>query len=149
ECLIPEDMDAHVECRRRLPWQTLATGEHWYTPLPFAQAIQHRVVDILQPDINWCGGVTVCQKIVHSAESAGLMTILHGGGNTPFGQHFTFAQPSMTWLETFVGTPPGVPPEEAGSLPGQAIPTEGWLIPNDAPGFGLEIEEEWLTPFFP
>ena len=35
ECLIPEDLDAHVALRERLPWQTLATGEHWYTHVPF------------------------------------------------------------------------------------------------------------------
>jgi L-rhamnonate dehydratase len=56
ECLIPEDMDAHVALRQRLPWQTLATGEHWYTHVPFQWAIHHKVADILQPDIQWCGG---------------------------------------------------------------------------------------------
>ena len=35
ECLMPEDMDAHGELRQRLPWQTLATGEHWYSYVPF------------------------------------------------------------------------------------------------------------------
>ena len=24
----------------------------------------------------------------------------------------------------------------------------GWLVPSDAPGFGLEIPEEWIEPFF-
>jgi L-rhamnonate dehydratase len=44
ECLIPEDFDAHVELRRRLPWQTLSTGEHWYTHVPFQWALRHEVV---------------------------------------------------------------------------------------------------------
>ncbi|RIK43132.1 MAG: L-rhamnonate dehydratase, partial [Chloroflexi bacterium] len=38
ECLIPEDLDAHIALRSRLPWQTLATGEHWYTHVPFQWA---------------------------------------------------------------------------------------------------------------
>jgi len=37
EYLIPEDMDGHADVRARLPWQTLATGEHMYTPWPFKQ----------------------------------------------------------------------------------------------------------------
>ena len=37
DCLLPEDIDGQAELRARLPWQTLATGEHWYTPLPFAE----------------------------------------------------------------------------------------------------------------
>ena len=148
ECLIPEDFDGHVELRERLPWQTLATGEHWYTHVPFGWALRHRVADILQPDIAWCGGLTTCRRIAAAADAAGVTVLLHGGGNTPFGQHFTYATPSSPWLECFVGPPPGVPLEEGWALPGQAIPRDGWLVPSDAPGFGLELAEEWLVPFF-
>lgn len=148
ECLIPEDLDSHVELRERLPWQTLSTGEHWYTPVPFQWAAKHRVVDILQPDICWCGGVTACLKIVAAAEAAGLQVMLHAGGNTPYGQHFTYAMAGMQWLETFVGTPPGVPPREGVWLPGQVVAEQGWLVPSDAPGFGIEVSEEHLEPFF-
>jgi L-rhamnonate dehydratase len=147
ECLIPEDLSGHEELRKRLPWQTLATGEHWYTPYPFSWAVSHRVADVLQPDINWCGGVTACLRILHAAEAAGLTVILHGGGNTPFGQHFTYAMPGMAWLETFVGSAPGVPLAEAPRIPGQAVPENGWLVPNDAPGFGMEIDAAWIEPF--
>lgn len=147
ECLIPEDLDAHAALRQRLPWQTLATGEHWYTPVPFQWAVRHQVVDILQPDIAWCGGLSVCRKVAATADAAGMSIILHGGGNTAFGQHFTFATPCAPWCECFVGTPPGVPLEEAWRLPGLAVPREGRLVPNDAPGFGLEIPEAWLVPF--
>jgi L-rhamnonate dehydratase len=148
ECLIPEDLEAHIALRERLPWQTLATGEHWYTHIPFEFACRHKVVDILQPDINWCGGLTTCLKIAHAAEAAGLSVILHGGGNTPYGQHFTYATPSSPWCEVFVGSPPGIPLKEAKRIPGVAVPEDGWLLPSNAPGFGLEIEEGWLTPFF-
>ena len=146
ECLIPEDFDGHAALRERLPWQTLSTGEHWYSHVPFQWAIRHGVVDILQPDINWCGGVTTCQKICGMAEAGGVSVILHGGGNTVFGQHFSYAMPAVPWLECFVGTPPGVPLEEGWRLPGQALPKDGWLVPSDAPGFGLDIPGEWLEP---
>jgi len=148
ECLIPEDFDAHIALRQRLPWQTLATGEHWYTHVPFQWAASHGVADILQPDINWCGGVTTCQKIAAVADAAGISVIMHGGGNSVFGQHFSIATPAVPWLECFVGTPPGVPLAEGWRLPGQAIPQDSWLTPNDAPGFGLDIPAAWLTPFF-
>ncbi len=148
ECLIPEDFDAHLALRERLPWQTLSTGEHWYTHVPFGWAIAHRAADILQPDINWCGGLSVCKRIADAADAAGIGVMLHAGGNTPFGQHFSYATPAVPWLECFVGTPPGVPLAEGWGLPGQAVPRDGWLVPSDAPGFGLELEEAWLTPFF-
>ncbi len=148
ECLIPEDFDGHLALRQRLPWQTLSTGEHWYTHVPFQWAAAHRAVDILQPDICWVGGLSTCQKIAAAADAAGLRVILHAGGNSAFGQHFSYATPAVPWIECFVGTPPGVPLEEAWRLPGQAAPQDGWLVPSDAPGFGLEIPEEWLAPFF-
>lgn len=147
ECLMPDDFDAHVELRARLPWQTLTTGEHWYTAMPFQWAINHRVVDILQPDINWCGGMTTVQKVAGAAAGAGIEVILHGGGNTAYGQHFSIASPAIRWLETFVGTNPGVPLEEGWGLPGMAWPRDSWLTPSDAPGFGLEVKDEWFEPY--
>ncbi len=58
DCLLPEDLEPHDELRRRLPWMTLATGEHWYGMQDFATAAVRRFADILQPDICWAGGFT-------------------------------------------------------------------------------------------
>jgi L-rhamnonate dehydratase len=146
ECLIPEDLDAHRILRKRLPWQALATGEHWYTHVPFQWAARHKVVDILQPDIAWCGGLSTCRSVASIADAAGLAVILHGGGNTPFGQHFSYASPAVPMLECFISTAPGVPLEEGWGPLGQAVPKDGWLVPKDAPGFGLEVLEEQLVP---
>jgi L-rhamnonate dehydratase len=148
EYLIPEDLDGHVAVRERLPWQTLATGEHMYTPWPFQQLIERRAVDILQPDIFWVGGLTACRRIAEMADTAGLMVILHGGANNAYGQHLTCAMPNMPWAEYFVSSPPGVPLEEMPRLPGSPVPHDGWTVPGQGCGFGIEIPLEWLTPFF-
>jgi L-rhamnonate dehydratase len=146
ECLIPEDLEGHIELRRRLPRQGLSTGEHWFTSYPFQWAAAHKVVDILQPDIHWCGGLSTCARVGAVADSAGLSVMLHAGGNTPAGQHFSFATPSVPWLECFIESPPGVPLEETARIPGLAWPKNGRLIPNDAPGFGLEILDSQIEP---
>ena len=147
ECLIPEDFAAHAELRARLPWQTLTTGEHWYTHVPFQYALKHDLVDILQPDIEWVGGLTTCVKIAHAAEAAGKKVILHAGARTPFGQHFSFAMAAVPWIEYFIGAPPGIPLSESTWLPGMAYAVDGWLEISDEPGFGLGIEEEWIEPY--
>ncbi|MAG13956.1 MAG: hypothetical protein CMN78_05115 [Spirochaetales bacterium] len=149
ECLIPEDLDSHIALKSRLPWQTLSTGEHWYTHHPFQWAASHKAVDILQPDINWCGGLSVAKRICDIAASAGLNAAFHGGGNTAYGQHVSYAMPAVSWLECFIASPPGVPLESTRRLPGQSYPEDGWLVPNDAPGFGLDIPESWIVPFKP
>ena len=142
DCLTPENMEAHRSLRERLPWQGLATGEHWYTPYPFATAASQRLVDIFQPDIAWVGGFTACRRIAHLAEAAGIEVILHAGMNTPYGQHFTFATTNAGWGEYFVGGGPGVPLSAATAYPGMAVPQGGRITPSDAPGFGLELDLE-------
>ncbi len=144
DCLIPEDFDGFRELRKRLPWQGIATGEHWYTPLPFSQAVGQRLADVFQPDVLWVGGVTATQKIFHIAEPADIPVIPHGGMNSAYGQHISFAMTNAPWGEYFVGTAPGVPLETTKDIPGVPIPKDGYLVPNDAPGFGFEIDEDWL-----
>ncbi|MDP6513024.1 MAG: enolase C-terminal domain-like protein [SAR202 cluster bacterium] len=140
DCLIPEDFQGFAELRKRLPWMTLATGEHWYTSLPFLQAASNRVVDYLQPDILWVGGLTATVKICHIAEAAGIAVIPHGGMNDSYGQHASFAMPNIPWGECFVGSPPGVPLTEAAHrTPGMSVPDDGYLVPNDGPGFGIDL----------
>jgi L-rhamnonate dehydratase len=50
--------------------------------------------------------------------------------------------------EYFIGSPPGVPLEQLRGIPGVPIAKDGVVIPSDAPGFGMEISADWLTPFF-
>ena len=147
EVLRSEDFDAHAELRARVPWQTLATGEHWFTTVPFQHAASRHLVDIFQPDINWVGGLTPLVKICAIAEAAGISVIPHGGGNTPYGQHVAYAMPAIPWAECFISSPPGVPLKEATRLPGMAYPVNGRMKPSDAPGFGVEIDPSTLEPF--
>ena len=147
EYLIPEDLDGHVAVRERLPWQTLATGEHMYTPWPFLWMIKHGAVDILQPDMNWVGGLTACRKIAEAANTAGLTVILHGGAMSPYGTHLTIAMPNMPWGEYFVGTAPGVPLAEGHSYNGTFAPVDSYVYVSDEPGFGVDIPADQLTPF--
>jgi len=144
DCLLPEDVDGQSELRKRLPWQPLATGEHWYTSFPFAAAAARRNVDIMQPDICWVGGLTACMKINSIAEATGIAVMPHAGMNTPYGQHFGFAMPNAPWGEMFLGTPPGVPLAETRLFPGMAVPQDGRLVPSDEPGFGLGVDLDAL-----
>jgi L-rhamnonate dehydratase len=144
DCLIPEDFEGFAELRRRLPWQGLATGEHWYATQPFAIAAGRRLVDVLQPDVLWVGGVTATVKICHLAEAAGIAVNPHAAVNTPYGQHVCYAMPNIPLAEYFVGSPPGVPLAETAAIPGMATPRDGVLVPSDRPGFGMEVTKDWL-----
>ncbi|MSU90853.1 L-rhamnonate dehydratase [Rhodobacteraceae bacterium 2CG4] len=145
DCLLPEYAEAHDELRRRVPAQTLATGEHWYSLPSFGSACARRVADILQPDICWAGGFTGCRKIAQLAEAHGLEVCLHAGANTPYGQHLSVTSPAIRWAEYFVGGAPGVPLEETRVFPGMPVPVNGRVAPSDAPGFGLGLNDDVLA----
>jgi L-rhamnonate dehydratase len=143
--LLPEDMEGYMRVRERLPGVTLATGEHWYGLHPFALAASRGLVDILQPDLAWCGGISAGVRICHLAEAHGLTVVTHGGMNYPWGQHLAMAMPAIPLGERSEGVaPPGVPLEEMTLLPGTVPIKNGRVRPTDAPGLGLEITLEWL-----
>lgn len=147
EPLMPNDFAGHEELKRAITWIPLATGEDHYGRHSFRQLIERRAVDIIQPDIRWCGGLTELIRIYHMAEAFGILTIPHFGANNPYGQHFCFAMPESPVAEFWMGSDPGIPLEEVGGLPGVALPKNGKLVPSDAPGFGLEVDPEWTRPF--
>lgn len=147
EALPSDDLDGHRELRRRVPWQSFATGEHWYGTRTFQYAAAHHLVDVFQPDINWVGGLTPVVKICAIAEAAGIDVVLHAGGLTAYGQHASLALPAIPMVEYFVATPPGlVPPHGPWSLPGQAVAAGGRVRVPPALGFGIDLDPGTFRP---
>ncbi len=83
---------------------------------------------------------------ISTGAAAGIKTVLHGGANSPYGQHFSFAMPESPMAEYWLGTDPGIPLQEVCPVPGMPMPENGFVVPSDAPGFGLEIDESWISP---
>ena len=141
----PDDWPGYAEVRRRLPHQMLATGERWYTDRVFAHAAAQGLVDVMQPDVQWVGGATAVLKIATIAAAAGIELAVHGACNDCYGQHLSHGLPGNRWAEMFVGCGPGESLMSAWrSTPGMALPTDGWLVPNDAPGFGIDLTRDQL-----
>ena len=141
----PDDWPGYAEVRRRLPHQMLATGERWYTDRVFAHAAEQRLVDVMQPDVQWVGGATAVLKIAAIAAAAGIELAVHGGCNDSYGQHLCHGLPGNRWAEMFLGCGPGESLMGAWrSTPGMALPTDGWLVPSDAPGFGIDLTRDQL-----
>ena len=147
EPLFPEDLEAHIQLRQAIPWMPIATGEDHHTRIPFRQLVEHRCVDVVQPDLHWCGGMSEAIRIYYIAEAAGIKTCPHGGAGSAYGQHFLYAFPECPLGEYGVTAPVGVPLEEMARIPGVPLPKEGYVVPSDAPGFGMDIPEQWITPW--
>ena len=56
----------------------LTCGEHEYTRYGFKQLLDKKCVDLLQPDVTWCGGLTETIKIVNLASAYNIPVIPHG-----------------------------------------------------------------------
>jgi len=148
EMLPPEDYEGHAELRKRAPYAVLATGEDHHRANQFMRLASRRMVDILQPDVQWCGGITELVKICHIAEATGLRVNPHFGANTPMGLHACLALPAIEGAEYWLGTAPGIPIRFNNKIPGHLNPENGTSTPPDRPGLGFEIEDDQLTPYF-
>ena len=75
-----------------------------------------------------------------------MSVIAHAGMNYPFGQHVSYAMPAIAWGERSENvSPPGVPLEEMVAIPGTPVVKDGFVVPSDAPGFGMDIDLDWIN----
>ena len=58
----------------------LAGGEHEFTHYGFAELARAGALDIWQPDLAWCGGMTAARRIVAQAARSGVQVVPHRGG---------------------------------------------------------------------
>ena len=144
EPLIPTDIDGLLNLKKNMPWTPLASGEHHHGRQAFYQLIKNRAVDIVQPDIQWAGGLTEVIKIYHIAEAAGISTIPHTAAGTPWGQHFSISMPESLISEYWMGSDPGIALDEICPIPGMSTPKNGYVTPSNAPGFGIDIPEKYI-----
>nr|ANO58300.1 L-alanine-DL-glutamate epimerase [uncultured Alphaproteobacteria bacterium] len=147
EPLISTDLEGYIELRKSINWVPLATGEGHHGRWTFRQLVEHRAVDVLQPDMKWCGGLSEALKIYAIGEAAGIITIPHAAAASPWGQHFAISMPESPMAEFWMGSDPGIPLDEVCPIPGMPMPIDGYIKPSDAPGFGMEINQEWIVPW--
>ena len=67
ESLPPDDYEGYKDVKAALPGVLLSTAEHEYTRYGFRRLLRDRSVDILQPDVTWCGGLTEARRVVAMA----------------------------------------------------------------------------------
>jgi D-galactarolactone cycloisomerase len=97
EPVVPEDRDGYRRVRGALDL-AIAGGECEYTRYGFRDLIAGGCVDVAQPDVCVCGGLSEAQKILALASSYGVKVIPHvWGSGVAFaaGLHFVASLPPM------------------------------------------------------
>jgi L-rhamnonate dehydratase len=158
EVLSPDDTEGYVLLKQALPQIRWATGEHEYTRYGFRKLVEGRLLDVLQPDIQWCGGLTELLRIATHAAAYDVDIIPHGTSH--YTVHFCMSQPNSSLIEYVAYSPDGksVGPVYGDLFVKEPLPTDGSIksAEFDKPGFGLEISPhvkllpagDFLKPYY-
>lgn len=139
----PEHLQAlrEVHAHTMLP---VATGERLYGAAEFRELFRLGGVDIIQPDITQCGGVWEVKKIASTAETHSIMVAPHNVGgivSTMAALHLMITLRNGKILEHFNDFT-DVEVQQAGS--GYPVVTDGYFSLPDKPGWGVELDEDFI-----
>ena len=115
----------------------------------WARMIGMRAVDVVQPDICYLGGISRTLRVARMAQAAGLPVTPHCANLsmvTLFTMHLLRAIPNAgKYLEFSIEGPDYYPWQEGLFLRSPYEITDGKARVTDAPGWGVEVDPEWLA----
>jgi galactonate dehydratase len=140
------DLGGLLEAKReiRLP---VVTGEELYTKAEFADVIERRAADILNPDVCNCGGILEIREIAAMAEPSHIAMSPHNYNSTTVGLAATLqasaGMPNFLITEYFVNF------EAVGNEVARpaARVADGHIELGTAPGLGVDLDEAALARF--
>jgi galactonate dehydratase len=134
----PGDTKSLAFIKERSP-VPVASGERLIDLIDFDDLFSARAVDIAQPDLCHCGGISEARKIAAMAEAVGIGLAPHNPAGPIAGAaalHFAIATPNHIIQEEMVGAVPWYN-DVVSQTPVEML--DGcWTIP-DTPGLGIEI----------
>ena len=140
DVLTPDDLDGQAALRPKVKPTLIAGGEHEFTHIGFADVARAGAMDLWQPDITWCGGITAGLRILDIAREHGVPVAPHRGGEV-WGLHLIASSDCMDLAEVL----PGQREARKDELwIGEPFPEDGFIAPTDAPGFGVTLNEAML-----
>jgi L-alanine-DL-glutamate epimerase-like enolase superfamily enzyme len=123
----------------------LAVGENHFTRFEFAPLLEQGAVGIWQPDLSKCGGITEALRIAAMASAHKIPVHPHSsmtGINQAATIHFLCALDNAGYFEADIS--------KANLFRDALVPTpwrigaDGTVRPLEAPGIGVEVDEDWL-----
>ena len=139
----PDEYEAYAELADTVDIRVTA-GEQDATWWGFRELIDRAHVDVVQPDVTRCGGITETLRIAELARSRGIETVPHAwksGIIKAASLHCNAVMPDGVWQEYCVADTP-----INTSLTRQRLPIEadGYVAVPTAPGLGVDLDEDVL-----
>lgn len=148
EPVLPEQLHCLAQIASGLSYP-LATGERLYTRYEFRDLLEARMVDIIQPDISHCGGLTEARKIAVLAETYDVALAPHcplGPISLAASLHLDFLSHNAFIQEQSMGIHYNVGNDVLDYLvdPTPLRITDGHIPLLDRPGLGIEVNEAYV-----
>lgn len=126
----------------------VAGGEQDCSLSNWRRIIDMGAFDIVQPDICYAGGLTRALRVAAMAHEAGLLCVPHSANLslvTVFSLHMMGAIENAGAYVEFSIEPISYYPWQVGIYEPVLVAKDGKISIPDAPGWGVEINEIWLT----
>ena len=145
EALKPDDVEGFAELRQSSP-VSIATGEVLTRRQSFQPFITGRAVDIIQPDLTKCGGLSEGRKLGWMAYDHGVLLVPHGW-NTGLGVAADLALSAAIPVAKWVEYQTGVPYIEEILDPPFQLDSEGMLRVPTGPGLGVNLNRDAIARY--
>ena len=142
----PDEYEAYAELADAVDIR-VAAGEQDTTLWGFRELIERGHVDLVQPDVTRCGGITEYLRIAEFARSRGVETVPHAwksGIIKAASLHLNAVQPDALFQEYCVAETPINTLLTRERLP---IDSEGFLEVPTGPGLGIEVDRDVLERY--
>ena len=126
----------------------VAGGEQDWSLPNWQRIVDRRVVDIVQPDVCYLGGLTRALRVAAMAHAAGLPVVPHSANLslvTVFKLHMMGAIENAGPYVEFSIEPSSYYPWQEGLFDPVLKVQDGKVQIPDAPGWGVEINPDWLN----
>jgi galactonate dehydratase len=136
----PENVEALLEVREAVQ-VPIATGERLVGRHQFRPIFERRACHVIQPDLCHCGGIMEAKKIAAMAETYQMGVAPHnplGPVANAVALHFALSTPNFLIQEDMLADVPW-----RWDVVRSHLSTEnGYWLPTQAPGLGIEVDEE-------
>ena len=145
EAVYPDDYDGYKLLAEGIDTR-IAGGENESTRYGFKQLIEYCRLDILQPDITRCGGLTEAKKIAASAMAHNITVIPHAWSSgivIAASLHFIASIPNSNLLEYCVWDTP----IRKEMLERDFEVVDGYVAVPEGPGLGITLNDEAIERY--
>jgi len=144
--LSPEDIAYFRQIRQQCA-TPIAMGELFNSPHEWTPLIGERLIDYIRIHVSQAGGLTPCRKIAAMGEIYGVKTAWHGPGDvSPIGHAANVTLDLVCYnfgIQEY--SPFNDPLQEV--FKGCPVMKDGYLYANEAPGWGIEIDEKLAAKY--